>query len=53
MAILIFALVLILIVALAIYAVGLVPMDYRLRTAAKVLIVVIAILLLCSRAGLL
>jgi membrane protein YdbS with pleckstrin-like domain len=52
MSILIFALILILIVGLAIYAVDLVPMDPRLRIAAKLLIVVIAILLLCDRAGL-
>jgi hypothetical protein len=51
MSILIFALILILILALSIYAIDLVPMDPRLRTAAKIILIVIAILLLCQRAG--
>jgi hypothetical protein len=53
MTILIFALVLILILALAIYAVDLVPMDARLKTAVKIILIVIAILLLCQRSGML
>lgn len=53
MVILIFALILILIVGLVIYAIDLVPMDGRLNMAAKLIIIVIAILLLCQRAGLL
>jgi hypothetical protein len=52
MAILIFALILILIVGLAIYLVDLLPMDSRLALAAKAIIILIAILLLCNRAGL-
>lgn len=52
MAVLILALILIVIVGLAIYAVDLAPIDHRLRTAAKLLIIVIAILVLCDRAGL-
>jgi hypothetical protein len=51
MSLLIFALILILIVALAIYAIDLVPFDARLKIAAKVIVLVIAILLLCQRAG--
>ena len=52
MSILIFALVLVLIVGLCVYLVDMLPMDSRLRVAAKILILVIAILMLCSRAGL-
>jgi hypothetical protein len=52
MGILIFALILILIVGLVIYFIDLMPMDGRLALAAKAIIVLIAIILLCSRAGL-
>ena len=53
MSILIFAVLLILILALAIYLIDMVPMDSRLRLAAKAIILIIAIILLCERAGLL
>jgi hypothetical protein len=52
MAILIFALVLILIVGLAVYLVDTIPMDGRLAVAAKAIIILIALILLCNRAGL-
>lgn len=52
MAILIFALILILIVGLCIYGIDLIPMDPRLKIAAKVLIIAIAIILLLDRSGL-
>lgn len=52
MTLLVFALILILIVGLCIYGIDLVPMDPRLKIAAKLLIIVIAILLLVDRAGL-
>lgn len=52
MAILISALILILIVGLCLYGIDLVPMDPRLKLAAKLLVIVIAILLLVDRAGL-
>lgn len=52
MDILIFAIVLLVIVALAIYAVDLIPADGRLRIAIKLLIIVAAIIALCSKAGL-
>lgn len=52
MAILVYALILILIVGMAVYLVDLIPMDGRLALAAKALILLIAILLLCDRAGL-
>lgn len=51
MNVLIFAIVLVLIVGLCIYALDLVPLDPRFKVAAKILVVVIAILLLASRAG--
>lgn len=53
MDILIFALILLIIVGLMIYVLDLIPMDGRLKLAAKVLLVVIAIIMLCNRAGLL
>ena len=53
MDILIFALILLIIVGLMIYVLDLIPMDSRLKLAAKVLLIVIAIIGLCSRAGLL
>jgi hypothetical protein len=52
MSILIFALILILIVGLAIYLVDLFPIDGRLGLIAKAIIILIAIILLCNRAGL-
>lgn len=52
MAILIFALILVLIVGLCLYGIDLVPMDPRLKLAAKLIIIVIAILLLVEKAGL-
>ena len=52
MAILVFALILVLIVGLAIYAIDLCPMDARLKIAAKIIVIVIAILMLVDRAGL-
>lgn len=53
MDILIFALVLILIVGLVIYLIDTLPMDARLSLIAKALIILVAIILLCNRAGLL
>lgn len=52
MVILIFALILVLIVGLCLYGIDLVPMDPRLKLAAKLIIIVIAILLLVEKAGL-
>lgn len=52
MSILIFALILILIVGLAIYLVDLFPMDARLGMIAKAIVLLLAIILLCNRAGL-
>lgn len=52
MAILVFALILLLIIGLCIYAIDLLPMDPRLRVAAKILLIVIAIILLLNRSGL-
>lgn len=52
MSILIFALVLILVVGLAVYLVDMFPLDGRLNTIAKAIIILIAIILLCNRAGL-
>jgi hypothetical protein len=52
MPVLIFALVLVLIVGFVIYGIDLIPMDPRLRLAAKFLVIVIAVLLLVDRAGL-
>lgn len=51
MALLIYALLAVLVLALCIYALDLAPIDPRLRTAAKVILVVIAILLIVNRAG--
>jgi hypothetical protein len=51
MTLLVFALILVLIVGLVIYAIDLCPMDPRLKIAAKILVIVIAILLLADRAG--
>jgi hypothetical protein len=51
MSLLIFALILILIVALAVYAIDLVPFDARLKVVAKVIVLIIAIIVLCQRAG--
>lgn len=52
MDILIFALVVLIVCGLVIYLIDLLPMDGRLALAAKILVVIIAILLLVSRAGL-
>ena len=52
MTILIFALVLILIVALLVYAIDIIPVDARLATLAKVIVILIAVILLLQRAGL-
>jgi hypothetical protein len=52
MDILIFALIVILIVGLCIYGIDLIPMDPRLKIAAKILLIVIAVVLLVNRAGL-
>jgi hypothetical protein len=52
MDILIFALIVVLIVGLCIYGIDLIPMDPRLKIAAKILLIVIAIVLLVNRAGL-
>jgi hypothetical protein len=52
MSIFVFALILLLVAGLVIYAIDLVPLDGRLRNLAKVIIIIIAILLLCQRAGL-
>lgn len=52
MDILISALILILIVGLAIYLIDLFPMDARFGLIAKAIIILIAIILLCNRAGL-
>lgn len=51
MSILIFTLVVLIVLGLCLYAIDLVPMDTRLRTAAKVIAIVIAIILLLDRAG--
>ena len=51
MDILIFALILLVIVGLVIYLLDMLPMDARLKLAAKIILIVIAILLLVSRAG--
>lgn len=52
MTLLVFAFILIVIVALAIYAIDLLPLVGPTNTIAKLLVIVIAILLLCDRAGL-
>jgi hypothetical protein len=52
MAILVFALILILIVGLVIYLIDMLPMDGRLALAAKAIVLLLAIILLISRAGL-
>lgn len=51
MALLVFALILILIVALAIYAIDLVLLGGPFNMVAKLIVIIIAILLLCQRAG--
>lgn len=51
MALLVFALILILILGLCLYLVDIVPLDPRLRIAAKIIIIIIAIIALASRAG--
>jgi hypothetical protein len=52
MAVLIFALVLVLIVGLCVYAIDLLPLDSRFKIAAKLLVIIVAILLLIDRSGL-
>lgn len=52
MAMLIFALIVLIIAGLCIYGIDLVPFDPRLKIAAKILVIVIAILALVDRAGL-
>jgi hypothetical protein len=53
MSLLIFALILILILALAIYAIDLLPLVSPFNQLLKVLVILIAIVLLCQRAGML
>jgi hypothetical protein len=53
MTLLVFALILILIVALAIYAIDLIPLTAPFNMFAKLIVTIIAIVLLCDRAGLL
>lgn len=53
MSLLVFALILILIVALAIYAIDLVPLGSPFNMILKLFVIVIVIVLLCQRAGLL
>jgi hypothetical protein len=50
---LVFALILILIVALAICAIDLIPLTAPFNMILKLLVIVIAIVLLCDRAGML
>jgi len=52
MTLLIFALLVLIITALAFYLADLFPLDGRLALAAKAIILVIAILLIASKAGL-
>jgi hypothetical protein len=52
MSLLIFALILILIVALAIYVIDLIPLVAPFNMILKLLVLVIAIVLLCEKAGL-
>jgi hypothetical protein len=52
MALLVFALILILIVALAIYAIDLIPLVAPFNMNAKLIVILIAIVLLCGKAGL-
>jgi hypothetical protein len=52
MTLLVFALILILIVALAIYAIDLIPLVAPFNMILKLLVLVIAIVLLCEKAGL-
>ena len=52
MALLVFALIVLIVAGLCIYGIDLLPLDPRLSTAAKLLVVIIAILLLAERAGL-
>lgn len=51
MSLLVFAFILILIVALAIYAIDLVPLTSPFNMILKLFVLVIAIVLLCQRAG--
>lgn len=51
MEVLIYALVIILIAALVIWLTDSIPMDGRLRTAARIVVIIIAILLIVQRAG--
>jgi hypothetical protein len=51
MSLLVFALILILIVALAIYAIDLIPLGSPFNMFAKLVVILIAIILLCERAG--
>jgi hypothetical protein len=53
MALFVFALILILIVALAIYAIDLIPLAAPFNMILKLIVILIAIVLLCDRAGLL
>lgn len=53
MELLILALIILIVVGLALYAIDLAPLDGRFRTALKIIIVLIAVLLLIERAGLL
>ena len=52
MSLLIFALVIILVLALALYAIDLIPLDTRLKRIVQAIAVVIAALVILSRAGL-
>lgn len=52
MSLLIFALVIVIVAALVIWAVSLIPMDSRLSLIVQVAIILIAALVICQRAGL-
>ena len=52
MNLLIFAIIVLIVLALLIWAVDMIPMDNRLSLAVKVLLVLVAVLVIVNRAGL-
>lgn len=52
MSLLVFALVIVIIVALLVWAVSIIPMDYRLGIAVQVAVIIVAVLIIAQRAGL-